>query len=195
MPKIPRRLGEILIDSGILTERQLTEALETQESTKKFLGEVLIEMGFITKDKLELALARQFGSKLGEILLKNSMIDWHQLSFALRTQEESLRPLGEILLQLGYITNEQLIKAICERYGFEYVDLSQVQINLKAIDKLPRDFCIQHNVLPIDIKGKTLILAMADPEDIIAIDDARLMSKMEIKPVVTTFSAIKLYLQ
>ena len=76
MVKIPKRLGEILVDSGLLTEGQLVKALKTQKNERKFLGEVLIEMGFVTKEKLEQALAKQFGSKLGEILLKNKMIDW-----------------------------------------------------------------------------------------------------------------------
>ena len=84
---------------------------------------------------------------------------------------------------------------ICKKYNLEYVDLSKYKISIDALSKLPKDLCIKHNILPIDINGDTLILAVADPENIIAVDDVRLVTQMKVKQVVATLDQIALYLR
>ena len=63
MQKIPKKLGEILVTAGVVTEEQLLSALDLQNENKKPLGEILITQGYASREKLEAALARQHGSR------------------------------------------------------------------------------------------------------------------------------------
>ena len=195
MVKIPKKMGEILVESGILTRTQLEIALEAQQKSKKLLGEILVEMNFITREKLDLALTRQFGSVLGEILMRSRLITFEQLQIALKKQTESCRPLGEILVNMNFISEETLLKALSSQYNMPYIKLSGYPINVEAINKVPMELCKRHNVLPIDINENFLVIATSNPENIIAEDDIRVVSGMWVKIVIASSSEIRSYLE
>lgn len=191
MEKIPKRLGEILIEGGIVTKEQLERALEIQRKEKRLLGEILVDLGYIIKEKLDLALARQFGSRLGEILVKNKMISFEQLHIVLEKQREINRPLGEILMDMGYISEESFLKALSTKYGIPFIKLADYKINVEALNKLPIELCRSYNVLPIDIKEGCLIVATANPEDIITEENIKAITGMMVKVVVASSAEIR----
>ena len=195
MDKISKRLGEILIESNLVSEQQLLAALSIQENSKKTLGEILVEQGYIAKEKLEAALAKQQGSKLGEILINAKAINFEQLQRALDIQKAELRSLGDVLIELDYITQEKLLEAQAKQYNLERVNLSQYNIDPDAFSKVPTEVLKHYHVMPIDIKDGFLVVATSDPEDILAISDLRFISGMHIKLVLSSKKEIKSFLE
>lgn len=195
MQKIPKKLGEILIESNLVSEQQLLAALSIQENSRKPLGAILVEQGYIVREELEAAVAKQYGSKLGEILINAKVINFGQLERALKNQSVELRPLGDILIELNYVTQDDLIKAQAKQYKLEVVNLAQYSINPDAFSKIPTEVLKHYNVLPIDIKNEFLVVATSDPEDVLAVSDLRFISGMHIKLVLAPKEEIKSFLE
>lgn len=188
-------MGEMLVENGILTESQLLEALAAQKSGRKLLGEVIISLGYTTKEKLDEALARQYGSKLGEILIAKGLITFEQLQGAMDEQKKSLKSLGEILIDKGYVSEADLIEGFSKQYGMPYVKLGDYTINPDAVGKVPLDALKKYCVFPIDVKDNMLVVATANPEDFIAESDLRFLSGMYIQFVLASKSELLSYLE
>lgn len=195
MHKISKKLGEILIESNLVSEQQLLAALSIQENSRKPLGAILVEQGYIAKEKLEAALAKQYGSKLGEILINAKVINFDQLEQVLKNQRVELRSLGDILIDLKYATQEDLIQAQSKQYKLEIVNLPEYSINPEAFSKIPVEVLKHYNVLPIDIKDEFLVVATANPEDVLAVSDLRFISGMHIKLVLASKKDIQSLLE
>jgi len=107
------RLGRILLDIGWVSESDLQRALGAQAPALK-LGDVLVEMGLLTQRQVEAALATQrgLGARLGEILVRKGWLSRGQLARALKVQAEMRRRLGEILVAIGALTRRQLDYAL-----------------------------------------------------------------------------------
>ncbi|MDD5006156.1 MAG: hypothetical protein PHS93_06620 [Candidatus Omnitrophica bacterium] len=195
MQKIPKRLGDILVEAGLVSEQQLLAALALQETNKKPLGEILVGQGYIAQEKLDAALAKQYGSKLGEILINAKLINFNQLQHALNIQKSEVRTLGDILLELGYVSQEDLIAAQAKQYNLEIISLASYDINADAFSKVPVDILKHYNVIPIDVKDGFLVVATSDPEDILAVSDLSFISGMHIKLVLTSKKEIQSLLE
>jgi len=195
MARIPRKLGELLVENGLLTASQLLEALETQKRDKKLLGEVLIQLKFTTKEKLDTALARQYGSKLGEILIDRGLISFDQLRSVFDEQRGSAKTLGEILIDKGFVTEADLMEGLAQQYGIPYVKLANFDINPEAITKVPMDALKKYCVFPVAVENNMLVVATANPEDFIAESDLKFLSGMYIKFVLAPRSEILSFLE
>ncbi|MFH1622114.1 MAG: hypothetical protein ABIA97_03220 [Candidatus Omnitrophota bacterium] len=195
MQKVSKRLGEILVEGNLVSEQQLIAALSIQENSKRPLGEILIEQQYITREKLEGALAKQYGSKLGEILINAKVINFDQLQQALKIQRMDFRSLGDILIELKHVTEEDLINAQAKQYNLEKVNLSQYSINPDAFSKVPMDLLKHYRVMPIDFKEGVLVVATSNPEDILAASDLRFISGMDIKLVLAPKKSISSFLE
>lgn len=193
--KVPKKLGEVLVENGILTEGQLLEVLQTQKRSQKLLGEIIVELGYATKEKLDGALARQYGSRLGEILIDKNLITFEQLRIVLDEQRNSLKSLGEILVEKGFVSEVDIVEGLSKQYNIPYVKLSGYEINPHAVSKVPLDALKKYCVFPIDIENNMLVVATANPEDFIAESDLRFLSGMYIKFVLTSKSELLSYLE
>jgi len=195
MMKIPKRLGELLVENGILTEAQLLEALTVQKKERKLLGEIIVELGFATREKLDAALARQYGSKLGEILIGKGLISFEQLQAAFEEQRNSPKSLGEILIDKGFVAEADLIEGLAKQYNMSYVKLANFEINPEAVAKIPLDALKKYCVFPVAIEDNMLVVATANPEDVVAESDLRFLSGMYIKFVLASKSELLSYLE
>lgn len=195
MSKIPRRLGELLIEHGILNEAQLLEALSAQRRDRKFLGEIIVELGYLTKEKLDSALAQQYGSKLGEILISKKLISFEQLQNVIDEQKNSILSLGELLVNKGFVTESELIEGLAEQYHLLYVKLSDYEIDPEAIAKVPLDALKKYCVFPVKIEDNMLVVATTNPEDVIAEADLKFLSGMYIKFVLASKSELLSFLE
>ncbi|MEA3560456.1 MAG: hypothetical protein U9R31_01620, partial [Candidatus Omnitrophota bacterium] len=155
------------------------------------LGEILVELGHIDKERLELALVKQFGSKLGEILIENKLVTIEKLRKAFEKQSQFNKPLGEILISLNYISEESFLNALSIKYDMPFVNLAEYKINIEAINKVPITLCKECNILPIDIKDGCLTIATATPEDVITEQNIKVITGMEVKIVIALGSEIK----
>jgi type IV pilus assembly protein PilB len=193
--KIPKKLGELLVENGLLTEVQLIQALEAQKGTRKLLGVVIVEMGFTSKEKLEAVLAHQYGSILGEILIDKGYIDFNKLRAALDEQRGTLKTLGEVLIDKGYATEMDIMDGLAKQYNIPFVKLSQYEINPEAVGRVPLDALRKYCVFPIDVADNMLVVATSNPEDFIAESDLRFLSGMYIKFVLAARSELLSFLE
>jgi len=195
MAKIPRKLGDLLVENGLLTEAQLLEALETQRREKKLLGEIIVDLGFTTKEKLDSTLARQYGSRLGEFLIGRGLISFDQLQSAMDEQRNSMKSLGEILIDKGYIAEADLMEGLSLEYNLPYVRLAEQDISPEAVSCIPMDALRKYCVFPIRVENNMLVVATANPEDFIAESDLKFLSGMYVKFVLSSKSEILSFLE
>lgn len=183
------------MENGLLTESQLLEALQTQNRERKLLGEIIVQQGYTTKEKLDAALARQYGSKLGEILINKGLIAFDQLLQSFEEQKNSSKSVGEILIDKGFVKESDLMEGLSKQYDIPYVKLSNYEINPDAVSKIPLDALKKYCVFPINIEDNMLVVATSNPEDFIAESDLRFLSGMYIKFVLASKSDLLSYLE
>lgn len=118
--------------------------------------------------------------KIGDILLQIDMITPEELDRCLEIQKRSDLKLGEIVLNEGILTKEQMAGVLEYQYELPFIDLKEVEIDRNVVTKLSESIARKHTVIPIAINNGKLAIAMADPDDIIARDDVRLITNYEI---------------
>ncbi|WP_336923555.1 GspE/PulE family protein [Aquipuribacter sp. SD81] len=125
--------------------------------------------------------------QLTDILLEERLVDAAQLDEAWLEHERVGTPLGRILVEMGHITESQLVAALASQIGLEFVDLTEAPVDATAVAALNATICRRHTVLPIGYDdGGRLRLAMADPGNVFALDDVRQITGREARPVVAT---------
>ncbi len=135
--------------------------------------------------------------RLGQILLQNKIINEEQLAEALEKQQASGKSLGRVLVELGMVSEGALTAILAQQIGMKYVDLGNFQVDISAASTVDAETARKYTLIPISYDNGKLVVAMADPTNIFALDDIRIMSGMEVEPVVSTkddiLSAINRY--
>jgi len=135
--------------------------------------------------------------RLSQLLIKNNIITEKQLEQAAERQKESGASLGKVLLEMGVVKENQLAEVIARELGLEYVDLLEYKINIQATTSIEESTAQRYTCIPIDFDEGKLIVAMADPTNIYALDDIRLSTGYEVRAVVSArediVSAIQRY--
>lgn len=126
---------------------------------------------------------------LGDYLISAGVITQQQLKEALDYQKELQKEgkkelLGQILIDLGYCTVEDIMKAIAANAGVPFLSLEERAIDEKAVSLITPDVALRYQALPIGFDGDKLMVAMLHPMDIIAIDDISIMTGYDVQPVV-----------
>ena len=135
-------------------------------------------------------MAKSGTKKLGELLIEAGMITQEQLDACIGQQKvEGLR-LGEILINKGLINERQLLKTLEYQFRIPYLELSEIQIEQGIQHHIPETLAKKYTLIPIKKEGDTLTIAMADPLDFYALDDVKLTAGLEIKPVTSVRSDI-----
>ncbi len=144
-------------------------------------------MRFIVAAKRRSAPLSGDARHLGTLLLEEGLLTEDQLESAVGSQQESGLPLGQVLIEQGVLTEAQLVKALGEQIGVEYIDLGEVTVDPAAVAVIPEYLIKRYTLLPvaIDDEGR-LTVAMADPANVLAIDDLRAVSGYEISARVAT---------
>lgn len=126
------------------------------------------------------------GSKLGQLLIKNRLITEEQLEDALKEQEKSGKSLGRILVQKGVVSEGQLTAVLAEQIGTEYVDLGSYPVDPSVSNMIDPMVARRYTMIPIDLRDGKVVVAMADPSNVFALDDLRAVCGMDVMPVVST---------
>lgn len=105
------------------------------------------------------------------------------LTRALEIQRERGGRLGEVLLELGMIRPNQLLRAVAEQYGLGFLDLESVDIDRTLAQRIPEPLARRHRALPVSSEGDTIVVAMANPNDVIALDDVRAILRQPVRAV------------
>ncbi len=128
--------------------------------------------------------------KLGELLLAGGSITEKQLEHALSEQKAKGKRLGETLINLGYITERQMLLTLEKQLDIPYVYLTQEDIKDSAIKLVPLFLAERYNIIPVRLEGNGIVIAMNDPTNFYAIDDVRMVSGLDVVPVLATVQDI-----
>ena len=129
--------------------------------------------------------------KIGQILIDRGIITPLQLEEALGEQGLTGRFFGEILVGRGVVTEERIAKALSEQLGFGYVDMKEIIIEPKALEKVTNEICKKYVLIPIYHSQSALTVAMANALDVIAIDKLQGLTGLRIRPVFACPSEIR----
>jgi type IV pilus assembly protein PilB len=129
--------------------------------------------------------------KLGEILVEEGLISAEQLERALLEQSRTDQLLGRILIDLKMVKESDLMAALAKQIGFRFVDLTEFTIDGSAAGLIPEQVARRYRALPIGYEDSRLLVAMADPANLFALDDIRTITGMDLQPVVATAADIE----
>jgi len=129
--------------------------------------------------------------RVGRILLLDGAITEDQLKEALKRQREMGGRLGANLMELGYINEEQLIKALEKNLNVKGVVLTDYPLSDEVLNLISPDIASAYDCIPIERKGKTVYLAMINPNDVQAQEDIRFRTGYEITPLVASEKSVK----
>ncbi|MDO4754610.1 MAG: ATPase, T2SS/T4P/T4SS family [Bacillota bacterium] len=124
--------------------------------------------------------------RLGDILVSEGLLSKENLEKALAEQKNTGGRLGNTLIKMGMIGEDQLFDVLSDQFGIPYVDIATMQIDPKVPKIIPESLAKKHKLIPIKIDGNILTIAMEDPLDIIAQDDIRLVTGLEISVVISS---------
>src|SRR3990167_3350020 len=134
---------------------------------------------------------QRVSAQMGDILIKEDVINLDQLKTAIQEQKETGKRLGETLLNLGYIDEHQLVAYLSKQYGVPAINLDQFDISIDILKSVSRESAIKHKLIPINKSGSTLVVAMSDPSNIFAVDDLKFATGHNIEVVVTSERSIR----
>ena len=133
--------------------------------------------------------------RLGDLLIAAGTITEEELEKGLAIQKETKERLGEALISHNIITEEELIEALQMQLGIEFVDLTKVSIPTELAQMLPKNIAKQYNVVPVRAHKDELYLAMSDPMNFYAIEEARRAVHKKIVPMVATHAGVERAIQ
>jgi type IV pilus assembly protein PilB len=128
--------------------------------------------------------------RLGEILIKESLITQDQLDKALDFQRSNGGKLGSCLTKMGFITDDDITGVLSRQYGVPSINLKFYEIDPNVIKLIPQDTALRYQVIPLSRVGSVLTIAMTDPTNVFAMDDIKFMTGFNVEPVVASESAI-----
>jgi type IV pilus assembly protein PilB len=129
-------------------------------------------------------------NRLGELLVREKLISLQQLRQAQDEQRRSGQNLGYTLSKLGYISDDDITSFLSSQYRLPAIDLDNYEVDAEVIRMVSREVCEKHKILPVSRSGSSLIVAMADPTNLHAIDDIKFLTGYNVEPVVASETSI-----
>ena len=136
--------------------------------------------------------------RLGELMIQQGLISQDQLRIALIEQETNNIPLGRQLVRLGFVSENMVRDLVAHTIGQESIDLTTVVADVDAMSMVPEDFARRYHLLPVAYEDatKTMIVAMADMFNVVALDQLRAMlgGQIQLKPVLAAEAQLEEYI-
>ncbi|HOX05987.1 MAG TPA: ATPase, T2SS/T4P/T4SS family [Planctomycetota bacterium] len=133
----------------------------------------------------------KFDKRLGSILVKARLITQEAMDDGLAAAEKDSKSLTEVLVGKKTVDEKAVIGCIAEEMNLPPIDLTKVEIDKAAMELIPEDLANYYTVLPVAKIGKALTLAVANPFDILTLDDIKIVTGCELLPVVSSDVTIK----
>lgn len=135
--------------------------------------------------------------RLGDLLKEKGLITESQLSTALSQQKEKGLMLGEMLVQLGYVTQNKINDVLCEHLHIDFIDMRETEPNPKALALLDESIMRKYTLVPLwtdKENAGALQVAMADPMNILAMDDINIITGMQVVPLLANARDINAFI-
>ncbi len=130
------------------------------------------------------------GTPLGALLIDEGLLTEAQLDAALAEQSRCGKPLGRLLIEQGTISETELVRTLARQVGLEFVDLSDWTIDGSVASVVSESLARRYQAIPIGWDEGKLVVAMADPSNVFAVDDIRALAGADVRSVVATASQI-----
>jgi len=131
------------------------------------------------------------GTRLGDLMVKESLISQVQLSQALESQKKNGGRLGSCLVKLGFVSDEDVTTFLSRQYGVPSINLTYFEVDPDVVRLVPEDTARRYEVVPLSRVGSSLTIAMVDPTNVFAMDDIKFMTGFNVEPVVASEGAIR----
>ncbi|MGH7952266.1 MAG: GspE/PulE family protein [Limisphaerales bacterium] len=137
-----------------------------------------------------MAKIKSFGERIADALVEDSLLGANQVDALLEQQKKTGARLVKLIIEKAYVSEQDLAVCMGRVLNVTPVNIARVGIAPELIELLPRDTAHNHKVIPISRLENKLFLAMADPLNVLAIDDVRRITKLEITPLIASEKAI-----
>lgn len=135
-------------------------------------------------------IGKHIGKKLGEILLQEGVVTSEQLQRALDLQQQEGGLLGEILVKLGYVSEQDIVRALTSQYGFPYLPLGNYELKKEMKMIIPENVARHYRIVPLDVWGNILTIAMSNPLNEKAIEDIEMLTKKKVQIFISTHTSV-----
>ena len=130
-------------------------------------------------------------SRIGELLVREKMLSLGQLQKAQDEAKRTGKRLGSTLSKMGFVQDQDLQAFVAKQYSLPSINLNEIEIDPSVLKLVSREICEKHQVIPVRRNGPTLVVAMADPSNIYAIDELKFLTQYNIEPVVASEASIE----
>jgi type IV pilus assembly protein PilB len=127
---------------------------------------------------------------LGELLVDAKLITVEQLNESLKVQQQKGGLLGQVLVNLGYVGEEDVAKALMAQYGIPYLPLGNYEVDKEVAKVIPENVARQYGVIAVDKVGNILTICMSNPLNSQAIEDIEMMTKLKMQVFVATVTDV-----
>ena len=127
---------------------------------------------------------------IGTILVEHGSLSTEQLPLVVEQLASSRQRFGEICIRLGFVTEENVARALGEQLGLEYVELSSFKMDEELLNRLPTDAIYRFRFVPLEMTADTLAVAVSDPTDVVKLDELELLLNRSLKVSIATEGAI-----
>jgi type IV pilus assembly protein PilB len=132
---------------------------------------------------------------IGEVVVDLGFADRETVEEAVRVAREQGRPTGEVLVERGTLRHDQLARVVAERFGLDYIDLSVYDLDMGAVHLIGADAARRYKAVPVGFTDDgTLLLAMADPTNVLTIDDIAMITGRRVRVAVASVEDLGLLL-
>ncbi|WP_418792320.1 type II secretion system ATPase GspE [Phosphitispora sp. TUW77] len=128
--------------------------------------------------------------RLGEILREDNLLTEAQLQDALEKQKETNERLGKILVNMGFVDEETVLKVLEAKLGIPVINISRRNLDPEVVKAIPEHIAQKYKVIPVEKEGDKLILAMADPLNVLAVDDVRITTGCDVELAIASENEI-----
>ncbi len=128
---------------------------------------------------------------IGMLLLEEGLVSQQELEVARQRQADAGTSLTRVLVEEGIVAENDLVRALARQIGLEYVNLSQVAVDPAAATLIPDSLARRYSVIPIGFEGDRLVVAMADPGNVLVVDDIRAITGLQVVPKVAARTGIE----
>ena len=192
-------LGSLLLEDGALDPSQLNQAIRRQEGERKIpIGQILVQHEKVSPEAVNEAQKLQARKRLrlGEVLVDLGMVSNEDIEHALKEQKNRRgKRIGELLVELGVLQESALFRTLARKFHMPYVDLDEIAIDPTAFKAVKREVIEKYKILPLAHSSSQLTIAIGDPLQTEIYDILRFNGNLRIQEVLTNPSQLERYIE
>ena len=128
--------------------------------------------------------------RLGDILVEKKVITPQELEIAIREHQRTKEFLGKTLVRLGYVSEKKILQILAQQQGIPFTELGKMEIPSRVIENVPAKFAWHYKIMPVNIEGNVLTVAISDPFDVWPLDDLETNLSYRVDKVLSTSADI-----